>query len=469
MSNTQPASSKRVLGVFTLTMINVAAIHSLRNLPMMALAGWASLFFYAVAGFTFFIPCALVSAELATGWRTTGGIYTWVKEAFGARLGFVAIWLQWMENVIWYPTILSFTAATIAYAFRPDLAQNKYYLITMILVIYWLCTLIDAMGMKVAGRLSSIGVIIGTIIPGVFIILLGGLWVASEHPVQIPFSWEDLSPDLSSPRTLVFFVGVLFALGGMEMSAVHAREVENPQNNYPRAIFLSLGIISISYMLGSLAIAAVVPQEELSLVAGIMQTFSEFLEMWNMPWLTPVIAVAIAAGSIASISTWIVGPSRGLFYATYEGHLPPIFQHTNTSGMPTALLLIQGIVVSLLSLAFLLMPTVSSSYWILTNLAALGYLIMYLFMFGAAIRLRYTHPEVKRSYRVPGGDVWGMWVVAGTGLISCLFAFVIGFFPPTLVEAQSLFYYDLFLVVAISTLLIIPLVIDACRKEHWKP
>ena len=96
MTQTGSNPTKRVLGVFTLTMINVAAIQSLRNLPVMAEVGWASVFFYLIAAIGFFIPSALVSAELSTGWPSTGGVYTWVKEAFGPRWGFVAIWLQWI-------------------------------------------------------------------------------------------------------------------------------------------------------------------------------------------------------------------------------------------------------------------------------------------------------------------------------------------------------------------------------------
>ena len=228
--------SRKVLGVFTLTMINVALIQSLRNLPVTAEVGWAAVFFYAIAGLGFFIPCSLVCAELATGWPSTGGVYTWVKEAFGPRWGFVAVWLQWVENIIWYPTVLSFAAATVAYLFNPALADNKFYILGMILLIYWTCNIVDSQGMKISGLLSSIGVIVGTLLPGTVIITLGFLWVAIGHPSEIPFSWDSLIPNMDNIQNIVFLVGVMLGFAGMEVSAVHAREVEHPQKHYPMAI-----------------------------------------------------------------------------------------------------------------------------------------------------------------------------------------------------------------------------------------
>lgn len=459
---------RRVLGVFTLTMINVAAIMSLRNFPLMAEVGWSAVFFYVVAGLGFFIPSALVSAELATGWPSTGGVYTWVKEAFGERWGFVAIWMQWIENVIWYPTVLSFTAATIAYLFDPELAENKFYILTMVLVTYWTCNFIDSYGMKASGLLSSVGVIAGTMIPSLMIIGLGISWMMLGNPIQVSFSLHALYPEMNQIQNVVFLIVVMLSLSGMEMSAVHAREVKNPQRDYPRAIFLSCFIILILSLLGSLAIAIVVPAEKISLVAGIMQAFTAFFEAYNMMWMTKIIAALIAIGAISMVSTWIVGPSKGLFQSSEDGTIPPIFHKRNKYGMPIMILLVQGAVVSLLCSAFLLMPTISSSYWLLNDLTALLYLIMYVLMFLSAICLRYKHPEVKRTYRVPGGKVFGMWIVAGMGLVSCLFAFIVGFVPPPQLDTGELLTFELFLGIGVTVMFLVPLVLYACRRESWK-
>jgi len=458
--------SVRVIGVFTLAMINVAAIASLRGLPSLAEYGLSSAFYYILAALVFLIPVSLVSAELATGWPKRGGVFIWVKEALGQRWGFLAIWLQWIQNVIWYPTILSFTAATFAFIISPKLASNPVYMVAVILIVYWGSTLINLRGMKLSGRISSIGVIAGTLIPGAIIIALGLTWIFSGAQSQISFSWGELIPDLSNIRNLALVVMVLLGFAGMEMSAVHAQEVKDPQKEYPKAIFLSVGVILTVLILATLAVAIVVPQGEISLVAGVMQAFTDFFDAYNVPWLIPILAFMITIGAIGQVVTWIAGPSKGLFATARHGELPPFFQKVNKNGVARNLLLAQGGIVTLLSLVFLLMPSVSSSYWILTALTAQLYLIMYILMFISAIVLKYTKPNVKRAFMVPGGKI-GMWVNAGIGFIAAIFGITLGFLPPSQLDTGNILFFETFLVIGIIVMAGAPLLIHHFRKPKW--
>ncbi|MGE0670701.1 MAG: amino acid permease [Parachlamydiales bacterium] len=454
------------LSVFTLAMINVAAVSSVRNWPTIAEYGFASLFFFAVAALLFFIPVSMVSAELATGWPKTGGVFAWVKEAFGHRTGFLAVWLLWAENVIYYPALLSFIAGTIAYIINPALAQNTYYTLFVILGVFWATTLANLLGMRASGWISTFGVIAGTIIPGGLIIILGIAWYFSGNPIEIPMTVDSLIPDMSSPTQLVFFSGVLVALCGLEMSAVHARDVENPQKNYPKAILLSAILVLGLYVLGVLAIAVVIPQKQISLVAGSLQAFSFFVNSYGLSWLTPVIAALLAFGAFGTLSTWIAGPSKGLLGAAQSGDLPPFFRKLNRHGMPVALLISQGVIVTIFSLIFLVMPTVSSAYWILNAMVAQLYLVMYILMFAAAIKLRYKRPNVVRAYKIPGGKL-GIWLVAGLGLIGSAATFFIGFFPPAQIPTGNTVFYVTFLFLSIVLACFAPTIILWFKKPNW--
>ncbi len=454
------------LTVFTLAMINVAAVSSVRNWPTIAEYGFSSLFFFTVAAIIFFIPVSMVSAELATGWPKTGGVFAWVKEAFGHRTGFLAVWLLWAENVIYYPALLSFIAGTIAYILNPALASNTYYTLSMILGIFWATTLANLLGMRASGWISTFGVIAGTIIPGGLIILLGILWFFSGNPIEISMTIDSLIPDMSSPTQLVLFSGVLVALGGLEMSAVHARDVENPQKNYPKAILLSAILVLGLYILGVLAIAVVVPQKQISLVAGSLQAFSVFVNAYGLSWLTPVIAALLAFGAFGTLSTWIAGPSKGLLGAAQSGDLPPFFRKLNRHQMPVALLVSQAVIVTVFSLVFLVMPTVSSAYWILNAMVAQLYLLMYILMFAAAIKLRYKRPNIPRAYQIPGGKP-GMWLVGGLGLIGSLSTFIIGFFPPAQIQTGNVLFYVTFLLLSIVLACLAPSIILWFKKPNW--
>ncbi len=458
--------SKKIISIFTLVMINLAAIGSIRNWPLIAETGFSSIFFYLIAALIFFLPTALVSAELATGWPKIGGIFIWVKEAFGQRMGFLAIWLLWIENVIWYPTILSFIAATVAYIFDPEWGSNKTYLILLSLGVFWALTWINMKGMKVSGWISSFGVVVGSFIPAAVIIFLGFSWYFSERPLQIDFSWNSFIPDLSSPKQWVIFTGVLFSLCGMEVSAIHARDVQNPQRNYPRAMVYTILLVLIPSILGVLAVGSVIPQKEISLTAGTMQAFVSFVDSYNLHSLIPLMAFLIFIGAMASLSTWIVGPTRGLLAAAQHGDLPPMFRKLNQHEMPGNLLIVQAWIVTVLSLLFVLMPSINSAYWILTVLVAQVYLIMYILMFAAAIKLRYSHPKTERTYRIPGGN-FGMWLISGIGIFSSFSSFIIGFFPPAQIPTGNTLFYVTFLILGMVLICLTPSLILKFKKSNW--
>lgn len=458
--------NKKALSVFALAMINIAAIGSVKNWPTTAVLGFSSLFFFLLATVVFFIPTALVSAELATGWPRIGGVFVWVKEAFGHRIGFLAVWLLWIENVIWYPTMLAFITSAVAYVINPELASHKGFYLTVMLAIYWGATLLNFRGMKTSAHISTIGVIAGMFLPGAIIIGLGIAWFFSGEPLQIEMNWKTLIPNMSNLEQLILFTGVVLSFCGIEMSAIHAKDVVNPQRDYPRAIWISSLIILVMSILGVLSIAVVVPGKEISLAAGAIQAVSLFLQSYHLGALSPLFAILIIIGAIAALSTWIIGPSRGLLAAAQTGDLPPLFRKLNTHTMPVALLIFQACIVSILSLLFVFMPSLNTAYWVLVILVAQIYLLMYLLMFAAAIKLRYKKPSVFRAYRVPGGNV-GMWIVSSLGILSSLFALVFSFFPPEQIVVGNTFLYIASLVVALILVCLTPTIILFFRKPSW--
>lgn len=448
-----------------IAMINVAAVCNIKNFPLLAEYGLSIILFLVLSAIFFFIPVAFVSAELASAWPNRG-VYTWVKTALGPRLGFLAIWLQWISNVIWYPTILSFIAGTLAYIIDPKLASNNLYIMSVILVAFWTATFINFLGMRVSGWISSITALFGTILPIALIIILGGVWIFGDHPVQISFNWKGVFPDLASINQLVLLSGVLLGLSGLEMSAVHARNVRDPRHDYPKGIFLSALLIMIFSILGAIAIAAIVPSKEIELASGGMEAFSYLFDAFATPWMTPLIAIVTTIGALGMMSTWIAGPSRGLLATAEHGDLPPIFQKENRAGMPTNLLIVQASIVSILSLIFLFMPTVNSSYWALVALASIFYQVMYILMFISAIILRHKHPLLERPYRIPFGNA-GIWIVSLFGMIGASFGLFFGFFPPSQFSIGKLLFFESFLIGATILFCAIPFLIFHCRKPSW--
>lgn len=454
----------KTLSTFMLTMINVATIGSIKNWPVTAEYGFSSVFFILLATLTFFIPSALVSAELASTYPHLGGVFFWVKKAFGQRLGFLSAWLLWFQNVVWYPTILSFVAVTIAYIFNPDLANHKIYTCSTILCLFWIITFVNLKGMRVSGWISTLGTILGTFLPGLFIIALGATWFFTERPSQITFNAQSFFPDMSSASHLALFAGVMLSLAGIEMSAVHAKDVRNPKKNYPKAILFSALIILGLSIPGILSIALVVPQKEINLVAGSLQAITIFLESYDLKMLFPYLAFCITIGALSSVSTWVAGPAKALLAAAEEGDLPKRFSKINVHGMPSRLMIFQACVVSVLSFIFIFFPSFNEGLWVLTAILSILYLMMYLLLFAAALVLRFKEPNTPRPFKIPGGKT-GLAVVCSIGFLSALFAIIIGFFPPEQIPIDNLPAYVTTLLGGVILFSTGPLLIFLFRKK----
>lgn len=461
------AQPKRSLSILLLAMINVAAICSIRNWPLTAVYGFSSIFYYLMGTLLFFIPCSLVSAELASTWPEKGGIFVWAKKAMGHRMGFLAVWLLWAENIFYYPTVLSFVAAGIAYVIKPMLAGSALYTFLVILVAFWFSTLINMRGMKTSGWISTASVIFGTILPGLLIIALGAAWFALDRPAKIVMNWSTFFPTITSANDLSLLAGMLLGFAGMEMSAVHAKDVVNPKRNFPRAILLSALIIVILSILGTLSIATVIPGDQIQLASSAIAAIKIFLDSYNIGWLSPVIAALITFGAFGTVSTWTVGPVKGLLAAADSGELPPLFHKVNKEGMPVPMMLIQAAIVSVTACLFLFSSSINSSFWMLTVLSSQLYIIMYAIMFLSGIILRHKFPTKERPYSVPGGTV-GMWIFSIVGFLAVTFCLVVGFFPPSLIAPKDLMFYESFLVLGIIFFCAVPFVIHLFKKKSWE-
>lgn len=459
-----------------LALMTAAAVISLRGLPMMAQEEMTMFFYIGFATFLFLIPAALVAAELGSAFAAEGGgVYTWVKEAFNKRMGFTAIFLQWIQNVVWYPTVLGFAAACIAYMVgKPELSQDGVYVGVFAIVMYWLATLLTFMGTSFISKITSQGFLIGTVLPGVIIIIVALVWVMGGNPVSFEHIPDTVSqivnveaghahprffPHMTGMSDIAFLAGILLLFAGVEVHAVHAQELKNPQRQFPAAMLLAALISFVLFTLGSLAVAIVAPYKTINLQSGVLETFHDVFAHYNVSWLTNVMGLLTAFGALAGVMSWISGPSRGLLWTAKEGLLPDFMKKTNNNGVQINILLLQGAIVTVLSSLYIVMKDVSVAFFLLTALTIGVYLVMYMMMYLAGIKLRYTQPDLPRGYKVPGGKA-GMWIVAGVGFLAVVFSFIVTFFPPSQLPVGSPAFYTGLVTVGTAFFVIIPFVIS---------
>lgn len=459
------------MGVFTLAMINVSAIVSLRGLPAESTYGLSSAFYYIFAAIFFLIPVSLVAAELTTGWPQKGGVFRWVGEAFGTRLGFLAIWLQWIESTIWFPTVLTFAAVSLAFigphhSWDQALSANSVYVLVCVLIVYWAATLLNFRGMRTSGSITKWGTLVGTVIPAALLVFMGMLYWGMGNPIDIKMEAKDFLPDLSNFNNIVLAASIFLFYAGMEMSAVHVKDVRNPGHNYPLAIGIASVITVAIFVFGTLAIGFIIPKSQINLVQSLLVAYDKLFAFFGLKWMGSVIAICLAFGVLAQVVAWVGGPSKGLLEVGRAGYLPRVMQRTNKNGVQTGILVIQGCIVTLLSISFVVLPSVQTAYQIISQLTIILYLIMYMLMFLSALYLRYKEPNVPRTFRVPGGKT-GMWIIGGLGLLGSLVAFCFSFIPPDQIPVGSPVVYVGILIVGTLVFAGIPFLIYSLRKPEW--
>ena len=456
----------------TLAIMNVTAVVSLRGLASEAIYGIQSAFYYLFAAIVFLIPTAMVAAELAAMYASKqGGVFRWVGEAYGPRVGFLAIWLQWIQSTIWYPTVLTFGAVSIAFIGTDPtadaaLASNRVFTLVVVLAIYWIATIIALRGLDWVGKVSKWGGIIGTIVPAAVLILLAIIYLAKGGHNYLN-THVSFFPDLTNFSNLVLASSIFLFYAGMEMMGIHVMEVDNPKRNYPRAIVIGSLVTVLIFILGTFALGIVVPAKDISLTQTLLIGFDNYFSFLRMSWLGSVVAIALVFGVLAGVLTWVSGPSKGIFTVGRAGYLPPFFQKTNSRGVQRNILLVQGVIVTILGMLFVVMPSVQSFYQILSQLTVLLYLIMYMLMFSSAIVLRYKRPQLERPFRLGRGNAL-MWILAGLGFAGSLLAFVLSFIPPSQIAVGSKSVWFSVLIVGSLVVVIIPFIIYALRKPSWK-
>ena len=267
------------LGVFTLAIMNVTAVVSLRGLPAEAVYGLSSAFYYLFAAIVFLIPTSLVAAELAAMFQDKqGGVFRWVGEAY--------------ESMIWYPTVLTFGAVSIAFIGmdHPEdmlLANNKYYTLAIVLIIYWLATFISLKGLSWVGKVAKIGGMVGTIIPAALLIILGIVYLATGGHSNMDFH-SNFFPDFSKFDNLVLAASIFLFYAGMEMGGIHVKDVDNPSKNYPKAVFIGALITVVIFVLGTFALGIIIPEKDINLTQSLLVGFDNYFKYIHASWLSPI-------------------------------------------------------------------------------------------------------------------------------------------------------------------------------------
>ena len=465
----QEGTTKKSLTLFGFFAMTASMVMAVYEYPTFATSKLHLVFYLLLGGFLWFIPVALCAAEMATvdGWEK-GGVFTWTGKNLGKKYGFANLFFEFFEITVGFVTMIYFILGALSYVFDwPALNSNPMIKFIGVLVIFWILALSQFGGTKYTAKIAKIGFIVGILLPAAILIILALIYIIQGNPIYIS-SKDTFVPDFTKVNTLVVFVSFILSYMGVEASATHANEMDNPKKEYPLAMLLLVIVAIVVSTLGGLAIAAVIPQDQINLSAGVVQTFAVLLGHFtaNNTILVKIIALLLAFGVIAEVSSWVVGPTRGMIIAAKEGAIPKSWAKTNEHDVPVYLVIAQGIIVSIWDAVLTFGAGGSNlSFLAAMSLTVVIYLSGYILFFVGYIKA-ILGEGLNGAYQMPGGKPVKI-IVAIIGLVTSIFAFFISFVPPTSIAGNAVQSHEYMWMLIISYVisLILPFAIyDLCQK-----
>jgi len=316
--------------------------------------------------------------------------------------------------------------------------------------------------MKTTAGLSNLGVGLGTIVPALALILFMFAWLLDDKPSATPLQLSDVTPPFDGLSSIALVVGTFVAFAGLELNAVHIKHLKGRPRSYFKAVVAAAVLVFVMYLLGSIAISVAVPDATLELTSGASQAFTVYADGFGIPGLSNLLSGLLVLGAVAASIAWIAGPSRSMWLVGRAGYLPQRFQRVNDNDVQMNILYFQGVIVTILSLVFVVAPNTSSAFAVLQDISIILYMGMYLCMFAAAIKLRRSQPDVERPIRIAG-----LKAIAGVGMTAALAAIVLGLTPPAGYTAVSPAVYAAIVAVGVVALAIPAQLLHHFRRPEW--
>jgi amino acid transporter len=398
----------RILGLVPMVLFSVSAMITLDSVATVAASGWRGITVFTVLAIVFYAPYGFITAELGSAWPQEGGIYVWIREAYGERVGGVCAWFYWVNLAYWAPAVFVIFAGTVRSAFWPGMSRTWEELIVIGLL--WLVVAIGILPLRLttwvnnASAAAKIAVLLAA--------ALVGLVFALRHGIANPVSAGELLP--AGGLRLAAVAVILSNFCGFEVMSSLGGSLKDPRRDVPRMILIAGLAIVGTQIVGMAGVLAALPLKELSIVSGIadaMQLSFERVLGGGATAAYDVVIVLLLFTFVGTMVTWSTGANHSINVTGLDRSAPKVFGHLNRRfGTPDyAFVLMAAVATALTAVNYALFGGNEQIFWTIFSLSSIVFMAPYLLMFPALLVLRRRHPDVPRPYRVPGGRA-GAWL-----------------------------------------------------------
>ena len=379
---------RRSLGFFDVVFFFVIACTNLQWVATAAAAGPQSLPVWIIGALAMFVPLAIVVMKLSARFPDEGGMYVWSKRAFGPFAGFVTGWTYWCSNLPYFPALMYFTAGNALWVSGngTQLGGSPLYYVTFSLLGFALATALQCFGLGTGKWLINAGALSRWLVTILLVVLGAIAWHAFGSATRIDAA--SLTPT-AHLKDMIFWSIIAFAWTGPESIPFMGGEIRDAERAMPRALALAAPIIAAIYIVGTLAVLAIVPARHVSSIYGVMQAITAGAARFGWGWIAPAAAILVTLSCLASVGAWLGSIARIPLVAGIDRYLPAAFGRVHPRyGSPVVALLTQAGFTALFIIAGQSGSTVKGAYDVLVSATVLITMIPFALLFSSAIKLR---------------------------------------------------------------------------------
>ncbi|GKX31094.1 amino acid transporter [Vallitalea longa] len=406
--------AEKKVSLFKMVSFTVCGIVVLDTFVAPAAMGVSSITIWILTAILFFIPYGLINAELGAAYPEDGGIFAWVRRAYGDFQATLVAWYYWVNVAFWMPAVFIAFSTWFSMAYVPNM--DLWILAALAIIMCWIIVYIGIRGVDFSIKVTNIAAILKVAVLIVFGVL--GAVYGVQKGFANDFSISNFALEFDF-NTISFSSAIVYNLLGFELISSVASSIENPERNIPKMTILAGILITALYVIGTFGVLAAIPAGDIQPLDGFILAIKELCSIFgNAQTAVFNVIVAVALFTLVSnMISWTLGGVEVLDQAEFTKKTKLLGHRHRKYNTPDYSYVLMGVISTvLIVLNFLLSGSANDAFWTILSFSFLIFFLPYLWLFPSAVKLRNKDTDVERPYKVPLGK-FGLYLSSILGFL----------------------------------------------------